>query len=94
MKPAKIPKSAVLVLDKLAKEGPLTPGELSIRVKIPIRTVSFALKLLRKSGLCKRRHNLHDMRQPLYYANRPRIDELEIDLNRWRAEQRRFFRIV
>ncbi|NHJ12977.1 MAG: MarR family transcriptional regulator [Candidatus Thorarchaeota archaeon] len=94
MEVAALPRSAIMLLDKLVKEGPLTPYGLHEKSKLPMRTVTFALKQLREYSLCKRQHNLVDMRQPLYYANRQRIEELRIDLDRWRTERRIYFRVI
>jgi folate-dependent tRNA-U54 methylase TrmFO/GidA len=94
MKIGTLPRSAMILLEKLVKEGPLTPNGLHEKSKLPARTVSYALKQLREYHLCKRQHNLVDMRQPLYYANNQRIEELKIDLNRWRTERRIYFRVI
>lgn len=94
MKIGTLPRSAMIILEKLVCEGPLTPSGLHEKSNIPLRTISHALKELRKHDLCKRQDNLADMRQPLYYADRQKIEQLKIDLNRWRTERRVYFRIL
>ena len=65
----KLPYSALLVLDVLSHHGPMPPRDISLRANVPPRTVSFALRQLRKFDLCKRVPNLQDMRQPLYVVD-------------------------
>ena len=86
-------KSSMRVLDKLVREGPLTPNEIATKSKLAPRTVAHALLQLRKYRLCRRRPNLLDMRMPLYYADIDRLSEFEIDINRLRIEQRLYFTI-
>ena len=94
MKVGSIPRSSVILLDKLVKEGPLTPSDMHEKSNLAPRTISYALKFLQKYNLCKKQYNLVDMRQPLYYADRQKIEELQIDLDRWRTERRIYFRVV
>ncbi|MGD9396422.1 MAG: hypothetical protein PVJ05_08350 [Candidatus Thorarchaeota archaeon] len=94
MKVASLAKSALLVLDKLVNEGPLTPRQIAKKSDLAPRTVAHALLQLRKYRLCKRRANLLDMRKPLYYANMDRLTEFDIDPNRLQFEQRLYFRIL
>ncbi|MFX1368691.1 MAG: hypothetical protein ACFFAY_08850 [Promethearchaeota archaeon] len=94
MKIGSIPRSSMILLDKLLKEGPLTPSDMHQRSNLAPRTISYALKHLQKYSLCKKQYNLVDMRQPLYYADRKRIEELEIDMDRWRMERRIYFRLL
>ncbi|MGY5876789.1 MAG: hypothetical protein RTU30_13655 [Candidatus Thorarchaeota archaeon] len=61
-----LPESALLVLDFLTHNGPMNPREISRKAKVPLRTVSFALKHLRYHDICKRIPNFADMRRPLY----------------------------
>jgi DNA-binding MarR family transcriptional regulator len=79
-----LPKSALVVLDHIAAEGPIAPREISRRFDVPLRTVTFALKKLMKLDLLKRVPNLMDMRKPQYHANDQRVQELHdiIDLLR------------
>ncbi|MHA2378137.1 MAG: hypothetical protein ACXADO_13310 [Candidatus Thorarchaeota archaeon] len=70
---AELPKSALIVLDFLATRGPHSPKVISKKANLPLRTVSFALRQLRRLQLCRRIPNLHDMRQPLYLADAERV---------------------
>ena len=72
-----LPKSALVVLDHIAAEGPLAPREISRRFDVPLRTVTFALKKLMKLDLPKRIPNLADMRKPQYLPNHQRVHELQ-----------------
>ncbi len=67
-----LPMSALIVLDFLTKKGPHSPKVISKKANLPLRTVSFALRYLRKGQLCRRIPNLSDMRQPLYMADSDR----------------------
>ena len=71
-----LPRSAIIVLDRLTSEGPLTPKAISSRVDLAPRTVSFALRKLLGQSLCKKIPNLSDMRQPLYAADMERAKAL------------------
>lgn len=93
MEIASLPRSAIVVLARLEREGPLTPRELIDRSDLAPRTVSHALKRLRTHKLCKRCPNLEDMRQPLYFADKDRIDQLHLELDRWLAERNVYFRV-
>ncbi|MFW9911276.1 MAG: MarR family transcriptional regulator [Candidatus Thorarchaeota archaeon] len=73
-----LPRSAIIVLDKLTHDGPLTPKDISTRVDLAPRTVSFALRKLMGQKLCRKIPNLQDMRQPLYLADIERARELRI----------------
>lgn len=79
-----LPKSALVVLDHVSAEGPIAPREISRKFKVPLRTVTFALKKLMKLDLLKKTANLADMRKPQYHANLQRVQELHdvIDLLR------------
>ncbi|MHA1909302.1 MAG: MarR family transcriptional regulator [Candidatus Thorarchaeota archaeon] len=61
-----LPASALSVLQSLRARGPMSPKDISRWAKVPIRTVNFAIKKLRKKGLIRRIPNLQDMRSPLY----------------------------
>ena len=63
---SELPASALSVLECLRARGPLSPKDISRWAKVPIRTVNFAIKKLRKKGLVRRIPNLQDMRSPLY----------------------------
>ncbi len=73
-----LPRSAVIVLDRLTDEGPMTPKDLSKKVDLAPRTVSFALRKLLGQKLCKKIPNLRDMRQPLYLADAEKARELRM----------------
>ncbi len=73
-----LPRSAIIVLDRLTSEGPLTPKAISSRVDLAPRTVSFALRKLMGQKLCKKIPNLTDMRQPLYAADMERAKQLRV----------------
>lgn len=76
-----LPKSAIVVLDKLSKEGPMTPKDISKEVDLAPRTVSFALRKLMGRKLCRKIPNLQDMRQPLYLADTDRAKEIRTKFN-------------
>ncbi|MCK5151541.1 MAG: MarR family transcriptional regulator [Candidatus Thorarchaeota archaeon] len=61
-----LPASALSVLQSLTARGPMSPKDISRWAKVPIRTVNFAIKKLRRKGLIRRISNLQDMRSPLY----------------------------
>ena len=82
--PNDIPRSALIVLDHLTEHGPMAPRDLSRKSRIPLRTVTFALKKLVRHRLLRKVPNLLDMRKPLYHANRDRIREVEADIERLR----------
>ncbi len=94
MEIASLARSTVLVLKKLFYDGPLTPGQISIRLKLAPRTVAHALRQLRKYNLCRRRPNFMDLRTPLYYVDTERLTELQIDLDRIRVADRIYFRFL
>lgn len=71
-----LPRSAIIVLDRLTSEGPMTPKAISSRVELAPRTVSFALRKLMGQSLCRKIPNLSDMRQPLYAADMERARAL------------------
>ncbi|MHA1637976.1 MAG: MarR family transcriptional regulator [Candidatus Thorarchaeota archaeon] len=73
-----LPRSAVIVLDRLTSEGPLTPKDLTSKVNLAPRTVSFALRKLMRQKLCKKIPNLRDMRQPLYLADAEKAKQLRM----------------
>ena len=73
-----LPRSAIIVLDRLTNDGPMTPKDISNKVDLAPRTVSFALRKLVGQNLCKKIPNLSDMRQPLYLANEDTAKELRM----------------
>jgi len=64
-----LPRSAYIVLSQLARDGPLCPVDISERARLAPRTVSYALRRLTSTRLCKKIPNLIDMRRPLYTPN-------------------------
>ena len=81
-----LPKSAVIVLDQLKTDGPMTPKEIAGKSKLAPRTVSFALRKLLTRKLCCKTPNLSDMRQPIYKIDAARIKEVERTLERLRIQ--------
>ena len=73
-----LPRSALIVLNHLAVDGPMTPKDLSSKVDLAPRTVSFALRKLLGHQLCRKVPNLNDMRQPLYLADTDRAKEIRV----------------
>ncbi|TFF83744.1 hypothetical protein EU524_01955 [Candidatus Thorarchaeota archaeon] len=69
--------SALVVLDHIAADGPKAPRDISRQYKVPLRTVTFALKKLMKLKLLRKVPNLMDMRRPLYHLDDGRVRELE-----------------
>jgi DNA-binding MarR family transcriptional regulator len=56
----------------------MTPKDISKKVDLAPRTVSFALRKLIGQDLCKKIPNLSDMRQPLYLADGEKAKELRM----------------
>jgi DNA-binding transcriptional ArsR family regulator len=83
--PSDIPRSALIILDHIEEHGPMAPRELSRKSKVPLRTVTFALKKLLHQRLLHKTPNFMDMRKTLYYLNSDRVRELEADLERLRV---------
>jgi len=69
IRPGRTPKSAMMILGTLANNGPMCPLEISERLNMAPRTVSFALKELVRRQLLRRVPNLLDMRRPMYHVN-------------------------
>jgi len=78
----KLPLSAVVVLNQLATEGPMSPKDITQTLELPPRTVSFALRWLTNRKLCRKVPNLQDMRQPLYVADHDRAGEFKMDIDK------------
>ena len=89
-----LPKSALVVLDHIAAEGPIAPREISRRFDVPLRTVTFALKKLMTLDLLKRVPNLLDMRKPQYHTNDQRIHELHDVIELLRVQMGVQFRAI
>jgi DNA-binding MarR family transcriptional regulator len=75
-RPGRTPKSAMKILGTLANDGPMCPLEISERLNMAPRTVSFALKELVRRQLLRRVPNLLDMRRPMYHVNMELAREL------------------
>lgn len=73
-----LPNSALIVLSSLTAEGPMTPKTIITKVKMPSRTITYALQTLVNEKIVKKIPNLLDMRQPIYYVNLERVKELRL----------------
>ena len=76
-----LPRSAIVVLQSLTYDGPMTPRELLERVDLAPRTVTFALRTLFEEEIIGKTPNLMDMRQPIYHVNMKRIRELQLQFD-------------
>ena len=74
--PINLTKSTLIVLEKLDKEGPMSPQDLAKSSGLAMRTVTLALKTLLTGKICRRTPNLLDMRKPLYHVNPEKVQEL------------------
>lgn len=75
-RPGRTPKSAMAILGTLAKHGPMCPMEISEKLDMAPRTVSFALRKLLGKKLLRKIPNLSDMRRPMYHVNMETAKEL------------------
>jgi DNA-binding MarR family transcriptional regulator len=75
-RPGRSPKSALMILGALANDGPMCPIEISEKLNMAPRTVSFALRQLLKRQLLRRVPNLLDMRRPMYHVNMEQARDL------------------
>jgi len=73
-----LPNSALIVLNSLTSDGPMTPKTIISRINLPSRTITYALRVLIKENIVRRVPNLADMRQPFYHVNRERIKDLQL----------------
>lgn len=73
--PNSLTKSTLVVLDKLDKEGPMSPQDVAKSSGLAMRTVTLALKTLLNGKFCKRTPNLLDMRKPLYHVDSQKVRE-------------------
>ncbi len=73
-----LPNSAVIVLSSLTFEGPMTPKSIIRVLKLPSRTVTYALRTLVDEDIVRKTPNLDDMRQPIYHVNLERVRELQL----------------
>ena len=69
IRPGRTPKSALAILGALINHGPMCPIEISEKLDMAPRTVSFALRKLLGRQLLKKIPNLHDMRRPKYHVD-------------------------
>jgi DNA-binding MarR family transcriptional regulator len=76
-----LPNSAIIVLQSLASNGPMTPKSIIGQIDLPSRTITFALRVLLEEKIVKRVPNLADMRQPFYHVNTEKVKELQIMFN-------------
>ena len=83
--PFGLTKSSILVLDRLAHDGPMYPQEIADKVGLAPRTVTLALRNLLKLNLCRKVANFQDMRKPLYHADIERVRKLEREIDIWRT---------
>lgn len=83
--PVNLTKSTLLVLDKLDRDGPMSPQQLSESSGLAMRTVTLALKTLLTGKFCRRIPNLMDMRKPLYHADPKKVEELRRNVEIWRS---------
>lgn len=83
--PINLTKSTLIVLDKLDREGPMSPQDLAKSSGLAMRTVTLALKTLLTRKLCRRTPNLLDMRKPLYHVDVEQVRELRRNAEIWRS---------
>ena len=76
IRPGRTPKSAMAILGALMNHGPMCPLEISEKLDMAPRTVSFALRKLLGHQLLKRIPNLNDMRRPKYHINKETAKEI------------------
>lgn len=69
IRPGRTPRSTFAILNALITDGPMCPKELSVKLDMAPRTVSFALRQLLREKLLRRIPNLLDMRRPKYHVN-------------------------
>ncbi len=65
----KLPKSSKKLILALSEHGSLTQKQLIASVKMPAKTVRYALKKLSEQNLITSQHNLEDMRSMFYLLN-------------------------
>ncbi|MHA2352395.1 MAG: winged helix-turn-helix transcriptional regulator [Candidatus Thorarchaeota archaeon] len=63
------PRSTFAIISALICDGPMCPKEISVKLEMAPRTVSFALKKLLSEKILRRIPNLLDMRRPKYHVN-------------------------
>jgi DNA-binding IclR family transcriptional regulator len=80
-----LPNSAWIVLGSLTAEGPMTPKDIIKKLKMPSRTITYALQTLVKEQIVKKTPNLLDMRQPIYHVDFDNVRKLRLS---FRVDQR------
>jgi len=80
-----LPNSAMIVLNRLSTEGPMTPKALLEKVDLAPRTISFALRTLVREQIITKTPNFADMRQPIYHVNMEKVRELQMMFNKGQA---------
>jgi DNA-binding MarR family transcriptional regulator len=75
------PRSTFAILSALICDGPMCPKELSVKLDMAPRTVSFALKKLLSEKILSRIPNLLDMRRPKYHVN---MEQAKLLLEKYR----------
>ncbi len=80
IRPGRTPKSAIAILGALFNNGPMCPLEISDKLNMAPRTVSFALRKLLGNQLMRKIPNLSDMRRTLYAVN---IDKAQAVFTRY-----------
>ncbi len=78
-------KSTLVVLDKLDRDGPMSPQDLAKSSGLAMRTVTLALKTLLTGKFCRRIPNLMDMRKPLYHVDSEKVHQLRREADIWRS---------
>jgi DNA-binding MarR family transcriptional regulator len=76
VRPGRTPKSTFAILSALIIDGPMCPKEISDKLDMAPRTVSFALRKLMRDQILKRIPNLLDMRRPKYHVNMDQAKQL------------------
>lgn len=69
IRPGRTPRSTFAILSALITAGPMCPKEISVKLEMSPRTVSFALRKLLSEKILNRISNLNDMRRPKYHVN-------------------------
>ncbi len=87
-------KSCLVVLDRLAEEGPLSSIEISESSKLARRTVNFAIRRLCKHKICRAVPDFQDMRSQKYVANPERLHEISAIRDNWRTLNRLHLKIA
>ncbi|MFW9769714.1 MAG: winged helix-turn-helix domain-containing protein [Candidatus Thorarchaeota archaeon] len=77
-----LPNSALIILNSLTSEGPMTPKTLIEKVDLAPRTISFALRTLVREQIITKTPNFADMRQPIYHVNMDKVRELRMLFNK------------